>query len=86
MKEVTKSWKRRKLSYLEFFYGDNYNEWKDMDYLDDRYLYCNMYEQIEEALNTLDDNPVSFVRVAMNNHIDEQEIILDRIIDKFKPL
>lgn len=86
MERTSKSWKRRKLSYLEFYYGDNYKVWKDLDTGDDRQLYCNTYEMIKEAIESLDDNPLSFVCVAMNGYIEKEEIMLDRIISNFNPL
>lgn len=86
MERTSKNWKRRKLSYFEFFYGDNYKTWKELDLHDDRRLYCNIYEQVVDAINSLDDSPVVFVCVAMNKHIEEQENIMDRIISVFNPI
>lgn len=86
MERTSKNWKRRKLSYLDFFYGSEYRAWKNLDTYDDRRLYCNTYEQIKEAIESLDDEPVAFVRVAMNDHIEKQEIMLDRIISNFNPV
>ncbi len=86
MRRTSKSWKRRKLSYLEFFYGDNYKVWNELDLHDDRRLYCNIYELIKEALESLDDNPVNFVCVAMNKYIEENENIMDRVISNFNPI
>ena len=86
MERTSKSWKRSKLSYLEFFYGSEYKSWKDLDTHDDRRLYCNTYEQIIDAINSLDDDPHNFVCVAMNKYIEEQENMMDRIIANFNPL
>lgn len=75
--ENNKSWKERSLDYFSFMYGDLAEDWKDET--DDRRLFSNTYFMIMEAIKSLDDNPVPYVRVAMNRTLEADKSMLDRI-------
>ena len=64
-------------------YGDCYRKWKDTDFFDDRRLYCNIMEQIIDALAQLPDDPCPWVCVAVNKLLDEDCETLDSIKNHF---
>ena len=75
------TWKTLKMNFLKFKYEKKAEEWKDCH--DDRRLFSNTYYQIIEAIETLPEEPVSYVAVAMNNEIQKDREMLDRIIKRF---
>lgn len=76
-----KTWKSFKLDFLKFKYEKKAEEWKDCH--DDRRIFSNTYYQIIEAIETLPEEPVSYIAVAMNNEIQKDREMLDRIIKRF---
>ena len=76
-----KTWKTFKMDYLKYKYEKQAEEWKD--YHDDRRLFSNIYYQIIEAIETLPEEPVSYIAVAMNNEIKKDREMLDRIAKRF---
>ena len=76
-----KTWKSFKLDFLKFKYEKKAEEWKDCH--DDRRLFSNTYYQIIEAIETLPEEPVSYIAVAMNNEIQKDREMLDRILTRF---
>ena len=77
-----KSWKERELDYFSFMYGDLAEYWKDET--DDRRLFSSTYFAIMEAIKSLDDNPVTYVRVAMNRMLEADKCMLDRILNFYR--
>lgn len=77
-----KSWKDRKRDYFSFMYGDVAEDWKDEK--DDRKLFSNTYFMIMEAINSLDDDPNPYVKVAMNRMLEADKSMLDRILNFFR--
>ncbi len=80
--DENRSWKQRELDYMEFMYGEEIKKYEG--HKDDRQIYINIYNIIIEALNTLPEEPVTFIKVAMNHHIDEDKKVLDSIKEEFK--
>ena len=76
-----KTWKSFKLDFLKFKYEKKAKKWKDCH--DDRRLFSNTYYQIIEAIETLPEEPVSYIAVAMNNEIQKDREMLDRIVTRF---
>ena len=76
------TWKTLKMDFLKFKYEKKAEEWKNCH--DDRRLFSNVYYQIIEAIETLPEEPVSYVAVAMNNEIQKDREMLDRIAKKFE--
>lgn len=76
-----KTWKTLKMDYLKFKYEKQAEEWKDCH--DDRRLFSNAYYQIVEAIETLPEEPVPYIAVAMNNEIAKDREMLDRIAKRF---
>jgi len=75
------TWKTAKMEFLKFKYEKKAEEWKE--YLDDRRVYSNIYYQIIKAIETLPEEPNNYVCVAMNNEINKDREMLDRIMKKF---
>lgn len=75
------SWKEKKLRFLDICYGSEAFLWrKELSQLtDDRVVYVNIYYMMVKAINSLPDEPVNYVRVAMNSAIQEDCETLDRI-------
>ena len=77
----SKNWKTIKMDFLKFKYEKKAEEWKD--YHDDRRLFSNTYYQIIQAIETLPEEPVSYIAVAMNNEIKKDCEMLDSIAKRF---
>lgn len=79
------SWKTKKLMALEREYGKEAKAWSEIEpkVYDDRSVYINIYKVLVEALNSLEDEPHSVVRVAMNRYIAEAKKTMDKIRSKF---
>ena len=79
-----KSWKQFQLDYLEYFYKEKAEAWKNEH--NDKKVYSNSYFIMVEAINSLPDEPNNFVIVAMNNKINEYEQQMQEIDERFKML
>lgn len=77
------NWKEQKIDYLQMLYGRLIKKYSLNEYRDDRKLFCNIYNMIVEAVNSLPDEPNNYVCVAMNKHINEDLEVLDRIKENF---
>ena len=84
MKDFKSNWRDSRIYYLERRYGDKYNEWKDKDYTDDRIIYCNIYRLQLEALQSLPADPLNYICVAMNHHMQEDRETMNAIREVFK--
>lgn len=62
-------------------YGENAEKWKTEH--DDRKLYSNIFYQLLEAYESVENAP-AFVRVAVNEKAEEQTKVLDEIEQRFK--
>lgn len=76
------SWKAMKKAVMEECFGKYIPEFENFD--DDRKVYCNTYRLIMEGIESLEENPKLFVRVAMNHQIEEETLKLGNIILRFK--
>lgn len=68
------TWKSLKLEVLKMKYGKTAARWSDIfpQVNDDRMIFINIYNQLREAVNSLQDDPHIVVRIAMNRYIDEE--------------
>ena len=76
-----KTWKTRELEYIKDCYGDVIAEYEG--FTDDRRLYCNTYNMLIEAIESLQDDPNVVVRCAMNNYINDELQMMARIKEHF---
>lgn len=77
------TWKDAKYEYLRLNYKRYYLKWYGL-YNDDRSIYCNMYWQIIDALDSVVDDPAPLARRGLNIAIREAMNAMDRIIANFK--
>ena len=80
---MTKTWKARKLHDLDIRFGTSYRDFKEGGYVDDRRVFVNTYEIIVQALESLPEEPVSYIRVAMWRQINRDYKMMDEILAKF---
>lgn len=80
---MDKSWKQMYKDHLRRHYGDAAERWKDETH-DDRLVFVNCYRIMQEALDSLPDEPHNFVRVAVTRKIHETMETLDSIAEVFK--
>lgn len=80
---MTKTWKQHRISHHKFMYEDKAKRFAG--HHDDRQLFINTYNMILEALESLDDEPTTLVKVAMNHQISSEYEVMDEIIERFKP-
>lgn len=77
------TWKNAKYGILKLNYMHYYLRWYGL-YNDDRSIYCNMYRQIIDALESVVDDPALLARVGLNNAIRANMNAMDKIIANFK--
>ena len=68
---------------LELMYGDLYTEWNGK-YHDDRQIYCNIYNQMMEALEALNGMANVYVWVAVRHEMNRDEKVMREIEQKFE--
>lgn len=78
---MKKTWKQAKLHDIEVRYGGIIEEFKN--YNDDRMVYVNTYNQIIEAIKSLPEEPLSYIKMAMFHQINMDKEILNRIYNLF---
>jgi len=78
---MKKTWKQRIIRDLKVQYGGCIEEYKGHD--DDRQVYVDTFNLIMEALNTLPEEPVSYIKVAMLRQINRDKETLNNIIYRF---
>lgn len=83
---MKKTWKEAKLtSFINRNIGC-YTEYKkavENGCGDDRRVFVNMFDQIVNAIASLPDEPVAYIRVAMWRQINRDQDTLDKIISNF---
>lgn len=79
-------WKHLKLWVLANAYEKKAKEWNEIQppVTDDRRVFINTYRQIYEAIDSLPDNPLSVVAVAMNRYITDERSMMDEIMRRFE--
>lgn len=77
------TWKNAKYGFLKLNYMRYYLRWYGV-YNDDRAIYCNLYRQIIDALESVVDDPAPLARVGLNNAIRNNTDAMDRIIANFE--
>lgn len=78
---MKKTWKAMKIESVKNTWSGVYKDFTGYD--DDRKVFRNTYDMIMEALESLPDEPVSLVRVAMWRQIKREEETMNRIYNAF---
>lgn len=78
-------WKTLKLWVWANDFEDKATEWKDIfpPVKDDRRVFINTYYQVYEAIESLPDNPPSWVCCAINSAIGKERKMMNEIITRF---
>lgn len=77
-------WRSSRIKMFRSLYGRQYDRWKDADHRDDRKLYCVIYSQIAEALESLPEEPILYVANAMAHRMKYDMMTMDRIQNVFE--
>ena len=80
------TWKSLKLKALKMKYGKTVKTWSGIfpQATDGRRVFINIYNQLMEAVNSLQDDPHVAVCVAMNRYIDEKCEVLNCLYKRFQ--
>ena len=78
---MKKTWKQMKIESMQHNYGHHIEEFKG--HKDDRLVYVNTYNSIMEALESLPEEPHSYIRVAMFRQLNKDKEVLNDIIYRF---
>lgn len=78
---MKKTWKQARIDTLDKRWGGCIKGFTG--YTDDRQVYLNIYNTIREALESLPEEPLPFIRVAIWSEIKKDEEILERIYNTF---
>lgn len=77
-----RTWKDIKLSFLKGKYQKHADKWQNIK-SDDRGVFCNIYNMIIKAIESLPDEPDNYVAVAMNHEINHDRETMDEILAYF---
>ena len=77
------NYKMMHIQYLKMHYGKKAEIWKDVT-TDDRLVYCNLYQMMIEALESLPDEPNNYVCVALNKKMEKDCSTLTSILNVFQ--
>lgn len=80
---MKESWKQKRLDYLKKYYGPLANKWQGITG-DDRAIFCNIYRMMIEALESLPEEPLNYIKVAMAHHMQQDRKTLRDIEEAFK--
>lgn len=72
---------KQKIEFMENIYGGYIKRFTG--YNDDRRLYINIYNIIIDSLISLDAEPTTYIKVAINRQIADDTKCLDEILKEF---
>lgn len=83
--EARDDWKHLKLWSWAHAYEKKAEEWSNVfpPVSDDRRVFINTYQLVYKAIDSLTDNPCSWICVAVNDKIKEERKMMDGIIARF---
>lgn len=78
-------WKHLKLWSWAQDYEAKFHEWNNVfpPVTDDRRVFINTYSQVYHAIDSMTDNPDSWVCVAISDKVREERKMMDEIIARF---
>ncbi len=82
---IRDDWKSLKLWSWAHDYESKAEEWNNIfpPVTDDRRIFINTYYQVYNAIDSLTDNPNTWVCCAISHELDSERKTMDEIIDKF---
>lgn len=78
------TWRARQLAYLEEMYSPGEHMGKLMSHLGARHVYIQLYAQMHAALESLPEQPNSYVAMAVYRKLREDMSTLDDILDQLE--
>lgn len=78
------TWRARQLAYLEEMYSPGEHMGKLMSHLGARHVYIQLYEQMHAALESLPEQPNSYVAMAVYRKLREDMSTLDDMLDQLE--
>lgn len=84
--DARQDWKHLKLWSWAHDYEKKAEEWNNIypPVSDDRRLFINTYKQVYDAIDSLTDNPNSWVCVAVNAKVAEERKMMNGILARFE--
>ena len=83
--EARDDWKHYKLWRWAYFYEAKATEWNNIfpPVADDRRVYINIFKQVYDAIDSLPDNPNSWVCCAVAHEILKERKTMNEILSRF---
>lgn len=78
------TWRARQLAYLEEMYSPGEHMGKLMSHLGARQVYIQLYAQMHAALESLPEQPNSYVAMAVYRKLREDMSTLDDMLDQLE--
>ena len=78
------TWRARQLAYLEEMYAPREHMGKLMSHLGARHVYIQLYAQMHAALESLPEQPNSYVAMAVYRKLREDMSTLDDMLDQLE--
>lgn len=78
------TWKQRQLAYLEEMYAPREHMGKLMSHLGAQHVYIQLYNQMRSALNSLPEQPNSYIAMAVYRKLREDMGTLDDMLDQLE--
>lgn len=78
------TWKQRQLAYLEEMYAPREHMGKLMSHLGARHVYIQLYNQMHMALDSMPEQPVVYVAMAVYRKLREDMNTLDDMLDQLE--
>lgn len=79
---MDKTWKQMWKDHLQNKYGKAAERWEN-EKKDDRLVFVTTYRKMQDALDTLDDEPHNLVKSAMASRLQEMQEPMDEILGVF---
>ena len=83
--EARDDWKHLKLWSWAHDYEQKANDWNNIfpPVTDDRRVFINTYKQVYDAIDSMNDNPCSWVCCAINEKVNEERKMMNGILKRF---
>lgn len=75
---MEKTWKKMWQDHLRNKYGESAKRWQN-ETNDDRMVFCILYQQMQDALESLTDEPQTLVRSAVTSRLQSIQKSMDEI-------
>lgn len=80
------TWKQRQLAYLEEMYAPEYHTNRLKSHLGMRHIYIQMYTRMRTALESMPEQPNSYIAMAVYRKLREDMNTLDDLLDQLEDM